>query len=291
MVESDGVTKMSYTYKTIVSKATECKSNVQKQYKVGMTYKWSYYFAKSLISPKKDVKKISIEDAPKPSSTHISRQISKKSYLKLANNLVSFVEKNHRLPNYLAWGDYKISQRLYTYTFARCLVYVDKYGKYDDEITINEKVFTKPLEATNEVYKYFVKVFGEFDNTVDGFLKKIQGLGYGYYYDDVLSNKQVIDNLKKKGAKKPNCTDSCQMAMNIIKQLILFGKYKKVECLHVQCSSGGHVKLRITKNDGTRFIRDVACVISDNGKPITCVWCTNTPKAIDPKWFMANLNR
>jgi len=81
------------------------------------------------------------------------------------------------------------------------------------------------------------------------------------------------------------------MAMNIIKQLILFGKYKKVECLHVNCSSGGHVKLRITKNNGTRFIRDVACVISDNGKPISCVWCTNAPKAVNPSWFMENLNR
>lgn len=282
---------MSYTYKTILQKAKTCQSNVKKEYKTGITSRWCYYFAKTIIAPKKDVKDINIGDAPKQSGTYISNQLSKTSYMQVCKDLVKFVESKKRLPNYVETGKYKLTPHLLTEVLARIIVFYDKNSRLPSAVNVNSKVFTKPVESTNEVYKYFVKVFGEFDNTVDGFLKKIQGLGYGYYYDDVLSNKQVIDNLKKKGAKKPNCTDSCQMAMNIIKQLISFGKYKKVECLHVQCSSGGHVKLRITKNDGTRFIRDVACVISDNGKPITCVWCTNTPKAVDPKWFMANLNR
>ena len=69
------------------------------------------------------------------------------------------------------------------------------------------------------------------------------------------------------------------------------GKYKKVDCLHVPCQKGGHVKLRITRNDGTTFIRDVACVISENNKPLSCVWCTNTPKAINPAWYNSNLHR
>lgn len=281
----------TYTYSTILSKAKTCQTNVKKEYKLGITSRWCYYFAKSIVSPKKDVKNITFTDAPAPTGTSISRQISKENYLKICKDLIQFVEKNKRLPNYVQFGATKLKPTLLTEFFSRILVWYDKNGRLPTQANINSKVFTKPLEVSNVVYKHFVEVFGTFDNTVDGFLKKIQGLGYGYYYDDELSNKQTIDNLKKKGAKKPNCTDSCQMAMNVIKQLITWGKYKKVECLHVQCSSGGHVKLRITKNDGTTFIRDVACVISDNGKPISCVWCTNTPKAVNPSWFLQNLNR
>lgn len=281
----------NYSYKTILNKAKECQKNVKSEYKLGITDKWSYYFAKSILNPKKDIKKINFGDNPKPVLEHISRQATRVEYKKLARELVEFVEKKGRLPNYLKYAGKKVSPRLWTYVFAKIIIKYDKNGKFQDEVIINKKVFTKPVETKNEVYNYFVKVFGKFDNTVDGFLSKIKGRGYSYYYDDTYSNKQCIDRLKK--GKGINCTDSCQMAMNIIEQLIALKKYKKVECLHVQCSSGGHVKLRITKNDGSKFIRDVACAISDNGKPLSCVWCTNTPKAngINPSWFMENLNR
>lgn len=282
-----------HTYKEIVSKSKEIKKNVKKEYSLGESSKWGYYIAKAIVNPKKDIKKIEFKEAPNPNGDNISRQISKSSYISLAKDLIEFVEKKHRLPNYLEYKNIKIRTRVYVEFFARILVFYNENNRLPNEADINSKAFTKPLEPTNEVYKYFVKVFGSFDNTVDGFLKKIQGRGYGYYYDDVLSNKQVIDNLKssKSGVKKPNCTDSCQMAMNIIKQLIAWGLYKKVECLHVDCSSGGHVKLRITRNDGSTFIRDIACIISDNDKPLTCVWCSNSPKAVNPNWFMSNLNR
>ena len=282
-----------HSYKEILEKAKECKKTVEKEFHLGVNSKWGYYFAKAIITPKKDIEKITFDEAPNPNGDNISRQISKSNYIDLAKDLIQFVEndKHKRLPNYLTYKGLKIRTRVYVEFFARILVFYSENNRLPSEVNINNKVFTKPLEPSNEVYKYFVKIFGSFDNTVDGFLKKIEGLGYGYYYDDVLSNKQTIDNLKKKGANKPNCTDSCQMAMNVIKQLVIWGLYKKVECLHVDCSSGGHVKLRITKNDGSTFIRDIACIISDNGKPLTCVWCTNTPKAVNPSWFMSNLNR
>lgn len=278
-----------YTKKQIIDSAKTIKKNVEKNQKLGKTSKWSYYFAKYILSPKNDVNKISFEVAPVPSGTHISRTISKSDYLSLCKTFVKFVEKNKRLPNYLTFKDYKIRTRVYTYMLAKLVVFHSEKGYNANYVNVNSKAFTKPVETKNEVYNYFVKVFGSFDNTVDGFLTKIEGKGYDYYYDDRYSNKECIDRLKK--GKGINCTDSCQMAMNIIQQLIDLKKYKKVECLHVDCSSGGHVKLRITKLDGSTFIRDIACVISDNGKSLSCVWCTNTPKAINPKWFMDNLNR
>lgn len=280
---------MTYTYSQIIKKAKECQSNVKKDHKTGMTSKWAYYFAKAIVKPKKDIKKISLDDAPSPNGTHISRQISKADYLAISRDLVNFVEKNKRMPNYVSYKTYKLTPHLLTEFLSRILVFYSDNGRLPSQANINSKVFTKPTETKNEVYNYFVKVFGAFDNTVDGFLSKIRDKGYSYYYDDRYSNKECIDRLKK--GQGINCTDSCQMGYNIIKQLIALGKYKKVECLHVDCQSGGHVKLRITKNNGERFIRDIACVISDNNKSLSCVWCTNSPKAVDPSWFMENLNR
>ena len=286
----------SYTYKQLVKKANECYDNVNSKYKLDMTDKWSYYLAKAVLTPKKDIEKITFGDNPNPQQDKIGRQASKKEYLQIAKDLTQFVEKNKRLPNYVSYKGFKLSPRLLTYTFSKILRKYDKNSKLQDEVTLNNKVFTKPVETSNKVYAYFIKVFnkGKIIKTVDGLLEKIQGRGYGYYYDDHKSNMEVIDQLAKNSKddpNDPNCTDSCQMAQNCIQQLVDWGYYKKVECLHVNCSSGGHVKLRITKNDGTTFIRDVACIISDNGKPLSCVWCTNTPKAVNPGWYMANLNR
>ena len=285
-----------HTYKEILNASKTITVNVRDKYKLGTSAKWSYYIAKSIINPKKDIKKININDAPKPSGTHISRQINKSNYIKLAKDLVKFVEKNKRLPNYIEYGNYKIRTRLYTLMFAKILVSYSKNNSLPSEVNVNSKAFTKPVETTNEVYNYFCKVFnkGKQIKTVDGILELIQNRGYGGYYDDKLSNKEVIDQLaknKEDDSKDPNCTDSCQMVQNCIQQLVEWKLYKKVECLHVDCSSGGHVKLRITKNDGSTFIRDPACVISHNNKPISCVWCTNTPKAVNPSWYMTNLYR
>ena len=279
----------TYNHQKIITKAETIKNNVKKEYKLGTSTKWAYYICKALITPNKGVKKINFDKAPKPRGTHISRQIPKTNILKLAKKLIQFTEKHKRLPNYLTYGDYKIRPRLYTYLFAKTLIFYHKNNRLPNTVNANSKAFTKPIETTNEVYNYFVDVFGEFGNTIDGALSKVKDKGYSYYYDDLYSNKTGIDRMKQ--GKGINCTDSCQIFHNIMLQLIALKKYKKVECLHVQCTSGGHMKLRITKNDGTTFIRDPACVLSDNGKPLNAVWCTNTPMAINPQWYMSNLNR
>ena len=276
-------------YKKIVKQAKQCRKNVKKEYALGMSTKWSYYFAKAILN-NKDVSKITFSKAPNPSGTHISRQISHKSYLEMAKYLVDFVEHKKRLPNFIEYGKYKIKPKLYTYLFARIVYYQYKKGKLPKEVNVNNKAFVKPIETTNEVYNYFVDVFGKFDNTIDGALSKIASCGYGYYYDDVYSNKTSIDRMKQQ--KGVNCTDSCQVFYNIMLQLIALGKYKKVECLHVQCSGGdGHVRLRITMNDGTKILRDPAAVLS-NGN-VTSNWCiTNfTLLAVNPSWFLENLSR
>ena len=279
-----------YTYLEIVNQAKLCHTNTKTKYKNGISSKWAYYIGKAILLPNHDTVKIKQEDASNPTGEHISRQISKSDYLKIIKRYNEYVEKHHQIPNYITIDGKKVKPRLYTAFVSYILYKYHKNKKLPDKQGINSKIYTKPTETTNEVYNYFVDVFGSFGNTIDGALQKIAGKGYGYYYDDIYSNREAINRMKN--GKGVNCTDSCQVFYNIMKQLIALKKYKKVECLHVKCSGGdGHVRLRITLNDGTKIYRDPAAVL-DSGN-VTHNWCTNnyTLLAVDPSWFMANLNR
>ena len=278
----------NYTYKQILTKAKECQTNVKKQYKTGISSKWSYYFAKEIVSPKKNVTKLTLKDAPNPTGTGISRQIVKKDYIDMCNRLIKFVEKNKTMPNYVSYSSYKIKPVLLTEILSRILVYYANHNAMPNYVNANSKVFTKPSENTNEIYNYFVKKFGKVEY-IDDALSKIAGKGYGYYYDDHKSNKETIDSIASSSHNDdPNCTDATQMMKHVGDGT---GKYKKIDCIHVKCQGGdGHVYLKITKKDGSVFYRDPAAVL-DSGV-VTKIWCANgTVLATNPSWWLSNLNR
>ena len=276
-----------YNYNKILERAKTCQTNTKKEYKTGISSWWSYYIAKQIINPKKDVTVINISDAPNPTGSSISRQIDKADYLDMCKRLIRFVETYKKMPNYVTYMDYEITPRLLTEILSRILIYYDTYKTLPAYANANSKVFTKPIESGNSVYDYFVKVFGKI-TCIDDALEKISGRGYGYYYDDRYTNKESIDRMKNR--KGVNCTDSCHVFYNLGQVFVKQGKYKKVECLHVKCKGGdGHVRLRFTKPDGNVFYRDPACTLSSGG---TCNWCLNgTLLAVNPGWFLANLKR
>ena len=278
-----------YTYKQVLGVAKACQANIKKEYKLGVTSKWSYFFAKAILQPNKSYNQFNYPASPQPHGDYLSRQISIGDCLDCCKLLVKYVETNKRMPNYIQWKNFKISPALFTEVLSRVLIYLDTHKTLPKYANINSKAFTEETETVNEVYSYFIKVFGTFDNTIDGALRKIAGKGYGYYYDDVYSNKESINRMKT--GQGVNCTDSCQVFYNIMLQLIKLGKYKKVECLHVKCTGGdGHVRLRITLNDGSYIYRDPAAVL-DSGN-ITHNWCSNgTLLAVNPQWFLNNINR
>ena len=278
-----------YTYKQVLGVAKACQANVKKEYKLGVTSKWSYFFAKAILQPNKSYNQFNYPASPQPHGDYLSRQISISDCLDCCKLLVKYVETNKRMPNYVAWKNFEINPALFTEVLSRVLIYYDTHKTLPKYANINSKVFKEETETVNEVYSYFVKVFGTFDNTIDGALRKIAGKGYGYYYDDQYSNKESINRMKT--GQGVNCTDSCQVFYNILSELIKKGKYKKVECLHVKCSGGdGHVRLRITLNDGDYIYRDPAAVL-DSGN-ITHNWCSNaTLLSVNPQWFLNNLNR
>lgn len=269
----------NYTYKEIQKKAKECVNNLKK-YKTGIGDDWTYYLAKAILNPKKDIKKISMKKASNPQQDSISRGISKKDYTSIAKKYVEYVEKHEQIPNYLTYKNLKISPLLLKAFFAKIIV-----NNYPDKQNINNKWFTKPSETGNVVYDYWVKKFKFSPKTMDEILKYVSNhFTYQYYFDDQKSNKQVIDT------KSGNCTDLLQMLVNMLKKLGY-----DVIVLHVQCrkSGTGHVRLmarhkKYTENEWV--YRDIACVA--DGGSITCNWCMDgILLAKNPSWFMQNLNR
>jgi hypothetical protein len=272
-----------YPYKTIVKSAKTIKNNVEKEYKLGATAKWSYYFAKCILNPKKDVHKTAFNNAPKPTGTHLSRQIPKADYLKICERLIDYVERKRGLPNFITYKSFKIRTRLYTYMMAKILVYYDAHGQLPNYVDINSKAFYKPTETGNTVYDYFYQKTGKKYTTIDDFLEYIKAhYTYEFYFDDHKSNKEVIDS------KAGNCTDLLQMMCNYVEAMGYEWK-----CIHVKCrqSGTGHVFGKFRKKGVTDwFIRDIASV-ADGGSVIS-VWCRDgTILAENPQWFLANLHR
>ena len=277
-----------YTYSEIVTKAKNIKTGVEKEYKLVENTQWSYFIAKAILTPKKNITKFKINAASKSTGDDFGRQIVKKDYIDMANRFVKYVDKNKTLPNYITVNNKKMKVNDYVYMFARILVYYATNNQWPAYANVNSKAFTKPTESKNEVYEYFTKVFGKV-NTIDDAFAKVKERGYAYYYDDVYNNKTSIDRMKAN--KGVNCTDSCHVFWNIGKALGY-----EVKCIHVKCSGGdGHVRLQFkhkTNTKGNWVNRDPAAILSKNGKPLSYIWCANGTKlAENPKWFLNNLYR
>lgn len=274
-----------YTYNKLVTKAEECYKNVNTKYKLDITDKWSYYFAKAVLNPGKDIKKIDFKNNVKPQQDAIGRQATKEEYLYLAKKLVKFVEEKHKLPDWVGYGKFKLSPRLLTYTFSKILIRYDKTKKLQKEVTLSNKVFIKPVETGNVVYDYTCDKFGKRFKTIDELLNYVKAyFHYQKYFDDHKSNKEVVDS------KSGNCTDLLQWLMNNADAMGYDSK-----CIHVKCrvSGTGHVfgKFRHKTHTGGKWIiRDVAAIADGGG--IHSVWCEDgILQAENPSWFMANLHR
>lgn len=280
---------------TINKIAKKVKKNVEEKQKLptieGYNYaEYGYLLAQSVLNPGKDITKKQINKAPNPTGTAISRSIDKADYIKLAKNYITFVNNNGQAPNFSYFKTYKIRPRLLIYAFAKIVVFYEENKKLPIYCNFNSKVFSKDQTkvSNDEVFNYFVQVFGKV-NTIDEAFNKVKDRGYAYYYDDIYNNKNSIDRIKAN--KGVNCTDSCQVFWHIAKALGY-----EVRCIHVKCQGGdGHVRLQFKHptNTGGKWInRDPAAILSSNGQPLSYIWCGNgTQLAINPAWFLENVNR
>ena len=228
-------------------------------------------------------------NAPAPAGGNINKSLTKSDYTRLAREVVVFYNKNKRCPNYLEFNNVKIHPKVFSYAFAKIVKFYVENKRYPTTCVFNSNIYmsnnSSKIVSNDEVFNYFVKIFGNV-KTIDEALQKVKEHGYAYYYDDTYTNRQSIDRMKAR--KGINCTDSCQVFYHIAKALGY-----KVDVEHVYCSGtgGGHVRLKLSKA-GKTFKRDPACVLSQNGKPITSIWCEGG-KLLDTNgaWFMKNVNR
>ncbi|MBQ9160698.1 MAG: hypothetical protein IJ122_05170 [Methanobrevibacter sp.] len=290
--------------------AATIKSTVEKSYKLPekITYdkvsynqgEMAYIMAYAVNHPDKDIEiPVTVKNAVKPTGDYIVEQIKPGDYKDQATRLVKYIKENKQLPNFVTTKKSKLRVRirLEIYSLAKIVVWYHNHKKYPTECMYQYTVFYKnppvtKVEKPLEVLAYFEKVFNVTIRKMDDALSIMNNRGYAHYYNGAYTNKEAIDRIKK--GLGINCTDALQLFMNIVKALISkYKAYKSVDCLHVKCSSGeGHVRGRITLNDGTKVYRDPACTLSKNSKGATCNWCTKnfTLLAVNPNWFMADLS-
>lgn len=149
LTSKQGESMATYSYSTILTKAKNIKNSVEKNKKLGEGTKWSYYFAKEIIKPKTNVTKITFEAAPKPSGHSINDKVYKEDYIKIAKHLISFVEKNKRLPNFITWKKKNIRTRDYVYMLARIVVYYNAHKELPNYATVNTGVWTTKKASTS----------------------------------------------------------------------------------------------------------------------------------------------
>jgi len=271
-----------YTYDRIVKQAKHVKASVENDQKITGTRKWSYYFAKAIQNPKKDIKKIEFDLAKKSEGDYISRDIFKSSYIDMAKRVSKYIETNKRMPNYVKFTtksgkQYNIECDMYVYMFAKILA-----DGFPQPVNISSKVFKKPTESKGEIYDYFVKKTGitpkQLDDVCDWVKNKVT---YQFYYDDQKTNKQVIDS------KAGNCTDLLQF-LTVMADAMDYDW----RVIHTQCrqSGVGHVYGQFKKKNSSEwFTRDIACIADESRY---CVWCEvpngGNQLAVNPNWFIQN---
>lgn len=190
------------------------------------------------------------------------------------------------LPNYVTGRD---GVKYYTNTIVsmnnRVSAYEVLHGESPEIVYINDSHGngTTNISANTTLEKCY-KAFGEF-STIDGFLSKIQGRGYSYYFNSIYNTDTTINRIKnRKGA---NCVDSSQLTYRVGK-----GLGYDVQFIHVRCLSGtGHVRVRLKHpkyTDNAWIYRDPASVLSGNG--VRSNWCMNgTVLAYNPSWIFSDL--
>lgn len=226
---------------------------------------------------------------------NIIEDVTIDDYKQQCKNVFNYVAKNGQLPNYVTTikSKKRVNIDLFGYCMAKVLVWYHEHGgELPNYCTYDSRALSgkgsQPTNYSQDILNYFSNKIGR-PSSIDDALAKVQNKGYGYYYDDKLSNKQSIDGLATRGGTKPNCTDIHHVFWHIGKALGY-----DVRAVHVKCRGGdGHVRLDFkhpTRSNNQWFSRDASAVA--DGECVECIWCGNGALlAYNPSWFMQNLER
>ena len=204
--------------------------------------------------------------------------------------LATFLDMNTRYINYVKKVGTKPS-KIYI-SLAKPVDYVDASTfenmqfRYDNYVKINNKrpsilYFLSPEKRTSTVTEEVQEVkrvvgtiqgrleavLGQF-NSFTEFYNKAKGRGYKYYYNDVYTlETEIVRFINKQGL---NCSDAAQLFGALAKEMGYEWRY-----VHVQCSSGGHIRAQIRGKEFSDWSRvdPAACISVGSQYSLGNVWC------------------
>lgn len=143
-------------WKEIIYNASKIKKGIETNNKLpkieGYNYaELIYVFSKAIQSPNKaqSYKKVAI--ATNPRGNTISKNLTKKEYLSLAERMVKWIDEHDKCPNYITYDKYHIRPRLFLYCLSKIIIF---YYHHSDTYPVtcwfkNTDVEGKPTATTN----------------------------------------------------------------------------------------------------------------------------------------------
>ena len=259
----------------------------------GVKYNYGTFteiLANTVVNTNSVYTKKSYKDAPAPTGSSISKVLTKNEYIKLAREIVQFYNTNKRCPNYVSYQNYKISPKLFSYCFAKIIVFYIQNKRYPTTCEFKSSVFTNTTSSAKyttkggKVCKQLMNLAKiSINNYKDVYKAMSKIFTYDYYYDDVQTQSQTISR------RKGNCTD-----LNQIERAALLELYSKdlVQIVRglVRCNDGktyGHVWCRIKVNG--KWI-NIDASAAAKGKSLGSVICASVVEItnINPSWAVSD---
>lgn len=146
------------TVSRIFKNAGIVKSSVLNQHKLGAGEQWGFVFAKEILSPGKAVPGTHCKKASNPRGQEWKGNVTREEYTAMAKQLVTFVNKNDKMPDYLSFErkgkSIKLETKVYVYLFARIVRYYEVKKKLPKEMVLDTSVFKQPTKKYGHATSY-----------------------------------------------------------------------------------------------------------------------------------------
>lgn len=240
------------SWSEIISNSKIIKKNVEEKKKIPTIKGYSkaeiaYILGVSVLNPRKPVQQLKATNESKSYNTNIYRNLKKDEYLDLAKRLTRFIKEKGYAPNFITFGNERISVKLCIYCFSKIIVYYNSHKQtYPNTCWFAENVFSNNPINPNGVLKKLENICGHtLKNYTDVYNVFRDYFSYDYYYED----KQTADYTINR--RKGNCVDLNQVEYAVLVEL--YGK-DNVQIVRgvVQCTDGqyGHVWCRVRNGGG-----------------------------------------
>ena len=129
------------SYEETIKIAKKQILNIKNENELAHSYKWAYYFACSLINPKKNIKSLKFNKASKPQGHEFKKSIPTNFIVNWSKQLIQYVQTKKKMPSYMVYRNIHIAPPIYCYLLAYCVVYQSKTGVLPNSVTVDTAWF------------------------------------------------------------------------------------------------------------------------------------------------------